>query len=373
MGLFDRLFGRWVNQPAGRLRGEFEMLTGYRPRFTSYDGGLYEQELVRAAINARATHVSKLKVETQGPAKPALQNKLRHGPNAFQTWGQFLYRLSTILDVHNTAFIVPVLDEYDEVSGVYAPLPSRVEFVQYEIPGRGTVPFLRYEFSNSQKASIELERCGIMTKYQYRHDLMGEAKLNNFSKPEDLANERKRFTQENFGRDAKAGGILLFPNTYSNVKQIDVKPWVVDADQMGVIRANVFEYFGVNEDVLQNKAYGDAWAAFYEGAIEPFAIQFSEVLTKMLFTMREQTGGNLVMATANRLQYMSNADKLQVSAQMADRGLMTRNEIRQIWNLAPLPEPYGDQLPVRGEYYNVNEPEPDPGDREPEEGETDGE
>ena len=78
-------------------------------------------------------------------------------------------------------------------------------------------------------------------------------------------------------------------------------------------------------------------------------------MTKMLFTLREQSEGNLVIATANRLQYMSNADKLKVSAQMADRGLMTRNEIREIWNLAPLPEPYGSQLPVRGEYYNVNE------------------
>ena len=61
------------------------------------------------------------------------------------------------------------------------------------------------------------------------------------------------------------------------------------------------------------------------------------------------------MATANRIAYMSNADKLNVSAQMADRGLMTRNEIREIWFLPPLPEPYGSQLPVRGEYYNVNE------------------
>ena len=52
---------------------------------------------------------------------------------------------------------------------------------------------------------------------------------------------------------------------------------------------------------------------------------------------------------------MSNADTLNVSAQMADRGLMTRNEIREIWNLPPLPAPYGDQLPVRGEYYNVND------------------
>ena len=75
----------------------------------------------------------------------------------------------------------------------------------------------------------------------------------------------------------------------------------------------------------------------------------------MLFTFREQSQGSLVMATANRLQYMSNADKLNVSAQMADRGLMTRNEIREIWNLAPLPEPVGSQLPIRGEYYNVGD------------------
>ncbi len=72
------------------------------------------------------------------------------------------------------------------------------------------------------------------------------------------------------------------------------------------------------------------------------------------------------MATASQIQFMTNADKLNVSAQMADRGLMTRNEIREIWNLPPLPEPIGSQLPVRGEYYNANEevnsndPENDP-------------
>ena len=124
---------------------------------------------------------------------------------------------------------------------------------------------------------------------------------------------------------------------------------------MNLIKSNVFEYFGVNEDILQNKFDSETWSAFYEGCVEPFALQFSEVMTKLLFTFREQSQGNLVMATSNRLQYMSNADKLNVSAQMADRGLMTRNEIREIWNLPPLPEPYGSQLPVRGEYYNVGD------------------
>ena len=380
MGLFDRLFGNRP-KPKGDFGGTFKLLNGYTPRFTSFSGGVYESELIRAAINARATHISKLQVEMIGSARPALQAKMKHGPNEFQTWSQFLYRLSTLLDVHNTAFITPIWDEYGQPSGVYTPLPDRCEIVQYN-----NVPYLRYEFSWGQKAAVELEYCGIMTKYQYRHDFFGEnnralfptmelihmqnqgieegvksaatyrfmAQLNNFSKAEDLANERKRFTAENFSRDAEGGGLLLFPNTYSNIQQITAKPWVVDAEQMKAIKENVFEYFGVNEDVLENKAYGDAWSAFYEGAIEPFAIQFSEVMTKMLFTLREQSNGNRVMATSNRLQYMSNADKLAVAQTMADRGLMTRNELREIFNLPPLDD-IGDTIPARGEYYNVGD------------------
>lgn len=381
MSLFDKIFGNRP-KPKGTYEGDFRLLEGNRPIFHRWGGSVYESELVRSAINARATHISKLHVETFGAARPSLQNKLKHNPNEFQTWSQFLYRASTILDVHNTLFVAPVFDQYGEPSGIYTPLPDRCEIVQYN-----GVPYLRYEFQWGEKAAVELEYCGIMTKHQYRNDFFGEsnralfptmeliniqnqgiqegvksaagytfiAQLSNFSKAEDLAKERKRYTEENFGRDAKATGLLLFPNTYNNIKQIESKPFVVDADQMNVIKANVFEYFGVNEDILTNSYNADTWSAFYEGAIEPWALQFSEVLTKMLFTLREQSQGNRVMATANRLQYMSNADKLQVSAQMADRGLMTRNEIREIWNLPPLPSPYGDQLPVRGEYYNLGD------------------
>ena len=179
------------------------------------------------------------------------------------------------------------------------------------------------------------------------------ARVSNFTAPEDLAKERKRFSEQNFADESN--GLLLFPNTYSDIKQVDSKPWVVDADQMALINKSVFDYFGVNEDILQNKAFGDAWSAFYEGCIEPFAVQFSEVMTKMLFTFREQSSGNMVMATANRLQYMTNADKLAVSAQMADRGILNRDEVRQIWNLPPLPDGQGQQYIIRGEYYNANE------------------
>lgn len=386
MSLFDFLF-KHRPQPKGTYEGEFKLLDGYRPAFTSFGGELYESELIRAAINARATHISKLKVEMQGTARPALQNKMKHAPNQLQTWSQFMYRLSTILDVHNTAFIVPVYDRYGEPSGIFTPLPHKCEVVQYN-----DKPFLRYEFNWGERAAIELEYCGILTKFQYKHDFFGEsnhalfptmdlihivdqgieegvksaasyrfiAQVSNFTKAEDLKNERLRFNEENLSREAKGGGLLLFPNTYKDIRQIEAKPWVVDDKQMALIKSNVYEYFGVNEDVLTNKAIGDAWAAFYEGAVEPFAIQFSEVMTKMLFTLREQSNGNMVTATANRLQYLSNQDKLNVSSQMLDRGIMSINDVREIWNLPPVDG--GDARIIRGEYYNADEKVTEEGD-----------
>lgn len=388
IGLFDKIFKR-PKTPV--FDGFWKTFSAYTPTFTSFEGGIYESELVRAVINARATHISKLSVVTQGAAQPKLQTRLKNGPNEWQTWGQYLYRLSTILDVHNTAFIVPVEGIYGETIGFYPLLPTRCELMS--VQGE---PWLRYQFSDGSRAAIELSRCGIMTKFQYADDFFGEdnnaltptmdlisiqnqgitegvknaatyrfmARVNNFSKTTDLANERKRFTRENLQSDG--GGILLFPNTYSDIKQIEAKPFVVDAEQMAAIKNNAFDYFGINEDVLQNKAYGDTWNAFYEGAIEPFAIQFSDVHTKMAFSERERASGSFIMATANRLQYMSNADKLNVSAQMADRGIMNRDEIREIWNLPPLPNGEGQAYTIRGEYYLLNKD----GEKNKEEGET---
>lgn len=379
MSLFDSLF---KNRPKtdDKIMTSFKMLNGYVPRFTSFAGSVYESELIRSVINARATQIAKLKVEIKGSAQPYVRAKLKHRPNQFQTWYQFMYRLSTILDVNNTAFICPIYDNYGRIDGVYCPLPSKCEIVAFN-----NVPYLRYEFNNGSKAAIEFSACGIMTKYQYKNDFFGEknealfptldlieiqnqgieeavkssasyrfmARVNNFTKAEDLAKERKRFTTENFSSESKGGGMLLFPNTYTDIKQLENKPYVVDAEQMKIIKDNVFDYFGINEDVLTNKAYGDAWTAFYEGAVEPFAIQFSEVMSSMLFTMTERSFGNYVFATANRLQYMSNKDKLDVSSQLLDRGILSINDVREIWNLSPVEG--GDDRIIRGEYYNATE------------------
>lgn len=380
MGLFERLFG---NRPKPKGNEEaVRMLTGYEPAFHRFGGDIYESELVRAAIGAIATQISKLAVTVEGSAKPKLQVKLQHGPNQLQTWSQFLYRLATILYVHNSAFVVPVFDELGEISGIFPALPEKCEVVTY-----GDTLYLRYKFSWGEWAAIEFDSCGLLTRFQYRSDMFGEsnrallptmdlisiqdqgikegvksaatyrfmATLSNWSNNTDLQKERERFTERNFGADAKAGGVLLFPNTYKDIKQIESKPWTADADTLKIIRESVYEYFGVNEEILTNQAFGDKWAAFYEGVVEPFAIQFSETMTRMLFTFREQSQGNRVFATSNRLQYMTTTEKLNVSAQMADRGILNRDEVREIWNLPPLPDGQGKVYTIRGEYYNANE------------------
>jgi hypothetical protein len=380
MGLFEKLFGKSEQPKPQKVDGKFKLLTAYEPVYTSWSGSLYESELVRSAIDARARHISKLRVEIQGAAKPKLQIRMKRSPNDFQTWSQFLYRLSTILDMQNTAFIVPVFGEFGEIIGVYPVLPTRCEVISVE-----GEPWIRYRFNNGQTAAIELDLIGIMTKFQYKSDFFGEsnaalldtmsliklqrdgikdatknsntykfwAQVSNFTKTEDLAKERKRFTSQNLTADADSEGLLLFPNTYTNITKLDSKSFVVDEGQMKLIQTNVYNYYGVNERILQNLANGDEWAAFYEGCVEVFAIQFSEVMTRMLFTPREQSQGSLLMATANRLQYMSNADKLNVAAQLTDRGILSINEAREIFNLMPVDG--GDIRTIRGEYKDAND------------------
>lgn len=385
MGLFDRIFrpkeSKEAQKAIDKAEGYFQELRGYRPVFRDWRGEIYESELVRAAIDAKARHISKLKVEIVGTALPSLQSKMKQGPNQWQTWSQFLYRTSTILDIQNTAFIVPVFDQTLNITGYFPVLPSKCEIVQYK-----EEPWLRYTFSHGETAAVEMRKCAIMTRHQYRDDFFGEvnclddtmkliniqnqgieeavknsasyrfiAQVNNFAKSEDLVKERKRFSEENLQKDADSGGILLFPNTYSNIKQVESKPYTVDADQMKLIKESVEDYFGVNEKVMKNEATGDELDAFFNGAIEPFAIQFSEAQTRAMFSERERAGGSRLVANANRLQYMTVTAKVQMAQQMLDRGVMSINEARELFNYAPVDG--GNLRTIRGEYKNAADDE----------------
>ena len=383
MGMLEKIFGK-REQPAGLKNATtFRLLDGYTPAFTTWRGSIYESELIRAALDAWGRHAAKLKPNLKGSAAQELTNKLKVRPNAYQEWTKFLYQTATILGVRNNTFLVKTRNEYGP-TGIINILPQTWELVEYE-----GEPWIRFTLANNRRRAEKLSEVGIMTRYQYKSELFGEsneamkpvldlitiqrqgitegikngasyrfyAQSDNWASDDDLGEEMTRFNKVTFGNKKNAGGVLLFPNTYSNIQPMKAESYKVDADQEKIIKENVFDYFAVNEEILQNQAFGDKWLAFYEGFVEWFAIMLGEVISGMLFTDRERAAyNNQVFFTSNRLQYMSNADKLNAVTQLGDRGLATRNELREILNLEPLPEDIGNQIPARGEYYDVTNP-----------------
>lgn len=383
-GMLEMILGKAAKIVPKKSLGTFKMFSGYTPAFTSWHGDLYDSDIVRSAVDATARHISKLVVSFEGPALPKLKTAVKKGPNALQTWSQFLYQLATIYKIENNVIILPVLNinenpKNPEVRGYVACAPSRTELLEDEDGGR----WYRYTFGDGSTVYMEQWRCGIMRRFQYKNEVFGEdnsvlnstlqlihmtkqgiqegirnsatfrfmAQMDNLTDDQDLTEEMNRFNRAAFR--GESGGILLFPAEYANIKQIEPKPYTPDAEQMKLTQGQIYDYMAVNSDVVQNTAIGDKWAAFYDGELEPFAIQLKEVLDGMTYTVAQLCNGNGVRIVANRLQYASTKEKLEVSAQMADRGIMNRNEIRLIWGLDPIEGPEGEMFLVRGEYKNA--------------------
>lgn len=379
MGLKEILFPNKVKKEFVVADQTFKMINGYVPVFRTWRGEIYESQFVQSAIDALARHTAKLSVTIDGGTKSELLTTLKKKPNKWHTWSQFLYRVRTILEVTNTAFIIPLRDKYGDTTGIYPLRPISWELVQ----DNENELWVRFTLENNIKTAEKLSDIGILTRHQYKSDFFGDstsaldetmqlitiqrqgfeeyaknansyrfmAKASNFSKAEDLAKERQRFDVENF-QNKNGGGILLFPNTYNDIKQITSQGFTVDAEQLKLIERNVYDYYGVSENIIQNKAHGDEFSAFYEGAVEPFAIQLSEVLTFMLFTDRMFAFGSGIFFTSNRIQYMNNSDKLNVTRDLVDRAILSINEAREIWQLPPVEG--GDRHILRGEYYDPN-------------------
>lgn len=381
MGLFERIFG--PRNDVVKIENYFQSLTAYQPVWRTTGGGVYEALETRAAIHAIATHTSKLKPHVKGSAGKRYERMLQVKPNPWQTTSQFLYRLRTIYEVENTAFIVPLPSEYDDgtVVGLYPVCPSGCE-IKEGVSGK---ILLKFTFPNGKTGYMDYDRCGILTKMQYRDDFFGAdnsvlnptmrvidmqnqameesmkqgatirfmAKVSNSLRPESLKAMREQFVKDNLGPDNN-GGVMVFDNKYSDVKQIASKPYVVDADQMKLIDENVDRYFGVNGKILKNDWDESEWAAFYEGNIEPFALQASLVIGCMIFSDRQLAAGNGVEFSANRLQFASINNKLNSITQLFDRGMMNRNEGREILQMPGL-GPEGEKFFIRGEYVDSDE------------------
>lgn len=376
MGIFDRFKHK---TEARMLKDELvKMVVGYQPSFSTYSGGVYEMDLTVSAIDTFARHVSKANPKIKGKAYEKLSKQWQVRMNDTMTTQQFLYRTATIYKCENNVFILPIYDAYRaEIVGLYpiSSIGSQIVTVNGEM-------MLKYKL-NSKDYAIPYAEVGHLRNHHYKNELYGDSnyplnatmelmsvqnqgivngvkqsatirflgKIANMIKDEDIKTMRTNFREENLSTDNQ-GGIALYDGRIQELKQVDSKPFIVDAEQANFIRENVHNYFGTNTDIMQNKFNEDTWGSYYEGELEPFLIQLSQVITSLLFSNKELAYENYVIFESTRLQHANTATKLSLITQLFDRGFISHNQGLEILNLPPIPE--GDKRYIRLEYADVD-------------------
>lgn len=392
MGLLEKIFGSKETPAAQKSPTAigYKTLTELNPVFTSYNGGIYEQELTRAVIQRFADACSKLKPEARGVEKMAgdggdratgmdrVQRLIKTMPNDMMTWPVFLSRVATMFEIDRSAFIVKsYAPDCVTMTGIY---PVKCEYA--EVLDIGGKPYIRFNFIASSPVVVPMSDVAIVSKFQYLSEFFGEenclnstmqlmhaqaeaqqaaikngakirfiGKLTGQVREEDIDKKRDRFIDSNFNSE-NTGGMILYDQTWEDIKQIEPQSYTMSSDEMQLINSNVFNYFGINEDILQNKYSEDTWGAWYEGRIEPFAVKLGEALTRLFYSKTQMIHGKRVEFSSNRLAYASNASKRNMVRDMTDRGITSINEGREILQLPPIEN--GDVRVIRGEYINVN-------------------
>ena len=367
--LFGNLFTRWTGL------SQVKVMAGYTPVFTPWGNKPYEADVVRAAVDAIARNAAKLKarhirrvngdiVPVGGPIERLLQVRPNPRMNAYD----FLYKLVSTVLLDNNAFAYPQWEDGQlvaiwPVNCVGADILEDERgtlYVKFYFADQGNVvlPYSdvihlrRHYYDNDMLGSpntpinttlsvIHTTREGLAQAVKTSAHLRGILKFQGMLKESDIEANRQRFVEQ-YMTIQNTGGIAALDSKADYV-ELKNDPKMIDDKQMRELRDTVFRYFGVNENIVMGKYTEDEWNAFYESTIEPIALQLSLEFTTKLFSDREIGHGNEIVFEANRLQYASVTTRLAM-VQMVDRGAMTPNEWREVFNLPPIE---GGDTPIR--------------------------
>jgi len=369
----QRIFGNLFARRTGL--SQVKVMAGYTPIFTPWGNRPYEADVVRAAVDAIARNAAKLKARhirrVNGDIVPVgghIERLLQVRPNPRMNAYDFLYKMVSTVMLDNNAFAYPqweggqlvaiwpvncvgadILEDergqlyvkfyFADQGNVVLPYSDvihlRRHFYDNDVLGSPNQPL------NTTLSVIHTTREGLAQAVKTSAHLRGILKFAGMLKESDIQAQRDRFVKE-YLTVQNAGGIAALDQ---KAEYIELKndPKMIDADQMKELRDTVFRYFGVSENIVMGKYTEDEWNAFYESTIEPIALQLSLEFTTKLFSDREIGHGNEIVFEANRLQYASVSTKLALVS-LIDRGAMTPNEWREVFNLAPIE---GGDVPIR--------------------------
>ena len=113
----------------------------------------------------------------------------------------------------------------------------------------------------------------------------------------------------------------------------------------------IYNYYGLSEDILTGNYTEEKYSAFYNSTIEPIAIQFSDEFTNKLFSEEEIKKGYEVEFSSLRLIFANNTTKAQLLKEMMPLGLFTFNEGRKLFELDEVKD--GEKRLVSLNYVNA--------------------
>ena len=348
----------------------------FRSIFSSFGKDIYKSDVVKSCVRPLAEHTSK--------ANPRCTNKqierlLQIRPNAYMNGKDFLYKVRTMYEVQNAAFILINRNDLMQVTGFY-PIPyNSIEALKSD---KGNL-YIKFYMPDSQETIIAWEDLAVVRKDYFKSDIIGDdnnslietldlinttnqgianavkstANLRGIiqTKKAMLKDDNVKAMKDQFVEDymnvSNEGGIAALDSTY-DFKQLTMSPTMTNWAQMKEFRENVYRYFGISENVILSKANESEWNAFYESKIEPFLLALGLELTSKIFTDRELSLKNEVMFESSRMAYASNATKLSMTA-LTDRGILSPNGLARIFNLPEVEG--GDDLIIRLDYVKVKD------------------
>lgn len=338
----------------------FKELGNHNSVFYSFGDNIYNSEIVRSCIRTLAEHSSKANCVS---TDKSIQKILQCRPNRFMNGKDFIYKVRTILEIKNTSFVYISRDDKGKAIEFY-PVP----YLSYKAIESGDYLFIEFKFVNERKLVLPWDDLAVLRKDYYTSDISGSSNvallstleainimnqgISNAVKstanlrgiiqskqgmlaPEDVKKMKDEFVSD-YMNLSNEGGIAALDDTMT-FTPVTMAPVIANFQQLKEFRENVYRYYGVNDSIIMSDFTEAQFEAFYESKIEPFLVALSLELTNKVFTERERGFGNTITFESNRMQFMSTSNKLAMY-QLVDRGILCPNELRQIFNLAPVPE-----------------------------------
>lgn len=374
MGLFKKKNAK-TNEKADK--NVMQMVTSWGEYFYSWNGRLYDSDIVRSCIRPKVKAVGKLVGKhirsDSGVLKVNPDANIRFllsEPNPYMTGQQFQEKVATQLCLNNNAFILIVRDINDKPIQLY-PIPC----IQCETKYINDELYLKFQYRNGKSGIFPYSQIIHLRQDFNEHDIFGESPapalasmmevigtidqgiikaiknsgivrwLLTFTsslRPEDIKKNVKDFVDNYLSVESDTFGAAGV-DSKATATRIEPKDYVPNALQTRETINRIYSFFNTNEKIIQSKWTEDEWNAYYEAEVEPVAIQMGDNYSVKIFTRRERGCGNRIVFEASNLQCASLSSKLALQA-MVDRGAMTPNEWRATLNMAPIE---GGDNPIR--------------------------